>query len=490
MRLSAAESPTHSRDVDLIVGTLAGRYEVLECVAKGGFGVVYRGRHLELDAPVAIKLLTAADRYAGEARDEYLAMFRREARTLAALDHPALVRVLDYGSVSCNGRDLPWMALEWLDGITLESDLRARDGVGRSPRDVLELLRPAFDALACAHDTGVSHRDIKPSNLMLVTAKRGAPAIKVIDFGVAKVDDPSPDPASGATRTDAALVAFSTRYAAPEQLTRTRTGPWTDVHALALVITELLTGRHAYSDDTRDDLIEAVLREARPTPSRHGLDVGPWETVLARALSRTPSSRQQNASALWSELSSSVEEAQAAWAASPAAQLEPRSNPNGDTLDQTAAPSPSVAPSPRVEALRTPSPERPHEATSVMLASVLPSPRRPSIALLAALAIVALAIVAVVASSRRDAQGARPSSPAPTFASTPAPAPSNVAPAASPTAQPAPAPIAPEIAPPRPAQSPPRVVTPRAFARRPARSNASADAGSSPPHAEPRLVLE
>ncbi len=183
---------TDGRDDDLLGETLAGRYAVLARVARGGFGVVYRGRHVELDAPVAIKVLTATDRYAGEARAEWLAMFQREARTLAALNHPALVRVLDYGSIERNGRTLPWMALEWLEGITLEADLASRRGEGRSPREVLELMRPAFDALACAHEAGVSHRDIKPSNLMLVAAKRGAPSLRVIDFGVAKIDDSDP----------------------------------------------------------------------------------------------------------------------------------------------------------------------------------------------------------------------------------------------------------------------------------------------------------
>lgn len=438
--------------------TLLGRYGVEERVAEGGFAVVYRARHLELGVPVAVKVLTAVNRYAGEARAAHLALFRQEARTLAALNHPALVRVLDFGTHG----DRPWMAMEWLDGATLEDDLRGRAGVGRSPREALDLLRPAFDALAYAHEAGVSHRDIKPSNLMRVKAPRGAPALRVIDFGVAKVDEAGPDAGSGSTRTASSVAAFTASYAAPEQVGRTRTGPWTDVHALALVLVEALVGARAYGDATGADLVEAVLREPRPTPARMGVDVGPWEPVLARALARLPAARPATAAALWTELASSVEEAQAAWAASPGPRVAP--------VDASSAVT-------RVD----PEPTAPASPAS---AAASPPPRSRAPLLAMGLAVAGLAALAGRWSTARAAQ------PAPAAATSIAPPPSPSLPP-SPPASPSPAPViaaaplpaAPSVRPRSP--SPPPV---RPAARRPARVRPGPDAGAAA--VEPTVVVE
>ena len=306
--------PAPSTDDPLTGEVLLDRYAVGAPVARGGFATVYRGRHLELDVPVALKVLRPRE---GEGpAGPWLALFRQEARVLAALNHPAIVRVYDAGVVERAGEARAWMALEWLDGVTLDHDLQTRRGRGRSPRETLDLLRPAFEALAFAHDAGVAHRDVKPSNVMLLNSARGAAALRVIDFGIAKPDD-ARGPASGATATEASLVAFSAAYAAPEQVTRTRSGPWTDVHALGLLVTEVLTGERPYGVAQGASVVEAILRNERPTPSRIGVDAGPWEAVLARAMARLPSDRPQSAGALLAELSSCVEEAQAAWVAHP-----------------------------------------------------------------------------------------------------------------------------------------------------------------------------
>ncbi len=459
--MSDASSPP-----DAFVGeTLMGRYLVEECVAHGGFAVVYRARHLELDVPVAIKALTDVDRYGGESGKAYLALFKQEARTLAALNHPAMVRVLDFGALG----DRPWIAMEWLEGSTLEEDLRDHAGVGRSPREVLDLLRPAFDALACAHEAGVSHRDIKPSNLMRVKARRGEGSLRVIDFGVAKVDDPEREVGSGATRTEAAFVAFSTQYAAPEQVARTRTGPWTDVHALALVLVEALVGLRAYGDADGAELIERVLATPRPTPARVGVDVGPWEPVLARALERLPSARPANAGVFWTELSSSVEEAQAAWVASPRARpptVDASSAVTRVGSGETAAP-----PAPAVVAAAAPS----TTSTTSRRVSLMPPLRGGW--LVAASVFVALAALATLLRGPRRAR-----QPSPAFIH----APIAIAPV-EPTTLPdvlAPrvAAIAPEARPAPPA---------KLAARRPVR--ARPDAGTATvatPPAEPTLVVE
>jgi serine/threonine-protein kinase len=334
----------------------------------------------------------------GDARAAWLALFRKEAQTLAALSHPAIVRVFDVGVASHHGVEHPWMAFEWLDGVTLDESLRGADG--RSPREALALLQPAFDALAFAHDAGVCHRDIKPSNVMVVKAARGAPGLRVIDFGIAKADDDR-DPGSGHTATDSSLVAFSAAYAAPEQVTRTRTGPWTDVHALGLLVTEVLTGERPYGDVQGAGVVEAILRSERPTPGRAGVDVGPWEAVLARAMARYPADRPQRAAALWTELSSCVEEAQAAWAAHP---RPPRRSPPIAPAAETLAPA-TVATASSAPAVVTP----PAAPTSSVV-PVAVTARRPSawVVVVAALATAAVALVFAATTQRASTASARP----------------------------------------------------------------------------------
>jgi serine/threonine-protein kinase len=456
--LSVLKSEGHSPNEGLTGQVLLGRYEVGPCVARGGFASVHRGRHRELDIPVAIKVLAEPEGRSEEARAAWLSLFRQEAKTIAALNHPAIVRVLDFGVATQGATERPWMVMDWLEGATLEHEMRSRGGVGRSPREALELLRPAFDALACAHDAGVCHRDIKPSNLMMVKPTRGAPALRVIDFGIAKVDSDG-DPGSGATGTRSSLVAFSLAYAAPEQVTHTRTGPWTDVHALALVLTEALTGERPYGDATGHDLVEAALRDARPTPARAGVAVGPWEPVLARALARLPSARPQRASDLWSELAARVDEAQAAWASQATGSHAARpgfghAETVVSTLDEGSAPAAPVV-------------------------------RRPTRAL-AAVALAAVVVAALAFAARREPVTAR-AEPAPAQRDT-APAQRVAVPAAPVEAPPAPVEAPPAIA--RTPVEPRRVVVSAPAKTPPRRAPRRAVAPAAPAVAEPGLVVE
>ena len=207
------------------------------------------------------------------------------------------------------GRALPWMALEWLEGRTLEAMLAAGGtggSSGMSPVRVLELLRPAIEAIAFAHREGVVHRDLKPGNIFLADSG-GAVTAKVLDFGIASIvaghdQDHSPDKQAEAVVTTRAFPAFSADYAAPEQVSYGRTGPWTDVHALGLILTELLTGAGPYGNGSAEERFAAVVSEHRPTPKTKGVDAGGWEPVLARALARRPADRYPDAGMLLAAL--------------------------------------------------------------------------------------------------------------------------------------------------------------------------------------------
>jgi serine/threonine protein kinase len=282
------------RDAFGLVGSrLDGKYAVEAVVAEGGFGVVYRGTHVALQKSVAIKVLKVPDELAGPGRKSFLERFAQEARLIAALDHPAIVRVIDFGASPMPvGEAAPWMVLDWLTGLSLEQDLDARRGAGgRLPVECLHLLRPVLEAIAAAHDDGIVHRDIKPSNIMRAIDRRGRETLRVLDFGIAKVMGSEGEVSSGLTATQTQQRAFSLLYATPEQISGMRTGPWTDVYALALVLTEMLTDLGAYDGEDAADIYAEVLSATRPTPAKRGFDVGAWEAVIAKAVSLKPSDR-------------------------------------------------------------------------------------------------------------------------------------------------------------------------------------------------------
>ncbi len=133
------------------------------------------------------------------------------------------------------------------------------------------------------------------------------PISRVLDFGIAKIMNEGDDgPATGLTKTHSAAPAFSPRYASPEQVSGTRTGPWTDVHALGLILTEMLTDLSAYPTTDKMELHVRVMSPVRPTPAHFGVDVGPWEPVLARAMALRPSDRYANAGDLLAALEATV----------------------------------------------------------------------------------------------------------------------------------------------------------------------------------------
>src|SRR3954468_13588758 len=221
--------------------TVAGRYQVERQAAEGGFAVVYRAQQIALDRAVALKVLKMPPGLGDAARARFEQRFATEARTIAKLQHPYIVDVYDFGvSPTPSGALAAWMALEWLDGETLADELGRRRGVGgRTPAETVALLRPVIEAVAYAHRRGVVHRDIKPANIMVVDSDAG-PRLRMLDFGIAKIMEGDPIGDTRVGRSSGA-AGFSPDYAAPEQVTFSRTGPWTDVHALGLLLAELLT---------------------------------------------------------------------------------------------------------------------------------------------------------------------------------------------------------------------------------------------------------
>jgi serine/threonine protein kinase len=410
-------SPSSADPFALLGTRLDGKYDVHSVIAEGGFGVVYRATHRTLQKPVAIKVLKTPPSLAEFSRKDFIEKFVFEARTIARLEHPGIVRVLDFGGgLLPSGGSAPWIVLEWIDGQALDAILDARRNQGgRSPAEALALLRPVFEALAIAHDEGVAHRDLKPANIMLARTRQGIEP-KLLDFGIAKSMHDEEATASGQTATASVLRAFTLAYASPEQLGGTRTGPWTDVHALALVLVEVLTDCAPFRGEDSTDLTINVLAATRPTPAKFGLDVGGWEPVLARALALRPTERFQSAREFLRALDAAMPAA-ASWDAL-------RTSPvagSAVTADHTTTLQPVQHPT-----------------------TVVRPTRRPVLPAVAALGAAALALVALYAvGSSRTPPVAAPvvAPPAPT-----APPPIARAPALPPPVVPPPAPPLPIVA--------------------------------------------
>jgi serine/threonine-protein kinase len=289
------------------------KYRLIRSVAEGGFAVVYQGEHLALGVPIAVKVLKIP---VTGASDRLLERFELEARTIARLKHPDIVQVLDTGFyTSPEYREgAPYLVLEWLSGETLKQNLAARRGRGgRTPSECLRLLKPVFSALGHAHAHGIAHRDVKPSNILLARTESGISA-KLLDFGIAKAMEADAAPPD-ATATDGTQRVFSKSHAAPEQFAGAPTGPWTDLHALGLLLTELLTDRAPYPSSDGVELGRLAFAPERPTPGRAGFDLGPWEQLIGRALALRPEDRGKSAHELYLALEATVTEAERAHAA-------------------------------------------------------------------------------------------------------------------------------------------------------------------------------
>jgi len=287
---------------DLVGTVLDTRFAVESVVSISGLAVVYAAKQQPLDRLVALKLLRVEETRERAAGAAFEAAFVREARLAAALRHPGLVTLLDFGVTEIAGHArVPWMALEWVEGETLDVILRARGDAPFTREESLALLGPVLEALDHAHSNGVAHRDVKPANIMCARTLSGI-VTRLLDLGIAKEMREDDAPGSGETATQSRLTMFTLAYAAPEQVGGTRTGPWTDVHAVALVATELLTGRRPYPSGDRTETCAAILSAQRPTPAAFGVDAGAWEPVLRAALSLRPADRPSSAGELLRDL--------------------------------------------------------------------------------------------------------------------------------------------------------------------------------------------
>ncbi len=265
-------------------GTRLGIYEVTDSLGAGGMGEVYRARDTSLGREVAIKVLPEA--FAGD--PDRLARFEREAKALAALNHPNIAQIYGFE------QNPAALVMELLEGRTL------RDLLNDGPlpaRKAIDSGAQIARGLAAAHDRGIVHRDLKPENVFVLTDGR----IKILDFGLARQIDP---PTSGATQTvtamaggtDPGTVMGTVGYMAPEQVRGEAVDHRSDLFALGALIYEMISGQRAFQRATAAETMTAILREDPPDLASSRAHLSPAiDHIVRHCLEKNPIERFQTA---------------------------------------------------------------------------------------------------------------------------------------------------------------------------------------------------
>lgn len=290
---SKPSSPLRSLDIsdplgvsrsEQMIGQTIGRYEICSYLDSGGMATVFVGRHRFLGHHVAIKLLHG--HYLHNSR--VLRRFCNEARTVASIEHPGIVRYHDIGRTSA-GRI--YIVMELLEGETL------RDRLQRGPLSevqTLPLARQIASALAAAHARGVVHRDIKPENVYLVRDPEvpGGERAKVLDFGIAK--------AEGVNVTAPGALVGTPAYMAPEQCRPYHeVDARADVYSLGALMYRMVTGQPVFRSDTEVGLLRKHLHAAPPSPRARGVDISSgFDEVIRTCLAKRPDERYRSMEAL------------------------------------------------------------------------------------------------------------------------------------------------------------------------------------------------
>lgn len=261
-----------------LVGISLGRYQVLEQLGEGGMAVVYKAFDTKLERWVAIKIIRR-EAFAPSVLDEVRKRFDIEAKALARLSHPNIVKVHDYGEYD----GAPYLVMEYVEGGMLKSRL----GVLFQWTEAVRFLLPIANALAYAHANNIVHRDIKPGNILLTASDLPM----LTDFGIAKILEAG----EGVTLTGTGVGIGTPEYMAPEQGMGQPIDARVDIYALGVVLYELVTGRRPFHADTPMAVMLKHLSEPLPSPRIFVPSLpSEIEEIIVKALAKDPQDRYQN----------------------------------------------------------------------------------------------------------------------------------------------------------------------------------------------------
>jgi serine/threonine protein kinase/tetratricopeptide (TPR) repeat protein len=259
-------------------------YRITSKIGAGGMGEVHRATDTKLGREVALKVLPAE-----MASDpERLARFQREARAIAALNHPHIVTIFSVEEAE----GIHFITMELVDGQTLD---RCIPSGGMQQDQLTEIGTSLADALAVAHDKGIVHRDLKPANVMVTAEGR----VKVLDFGLAKVTttaEPTDATLTSAGQTAIGVVMGTPAYMSPEQVAGRPVDHLSDIFSFGILLYEMATGRRAFQGDSSAELVSSILRDSPPliTDVRSDLPA-PLAGLVRKCLEKDPSRRVQSA---------------------------------------------------------------------------------------------------------------------------------------------------------------------------------------------------
>lgn len=261
----------------LAAGTCLADYTVVAPLGTGGMGEVYRARDGRLGRDVALKVI--AGKAVGD--PEALALFEREARTLATLSHPNILSIFDFGRADGH----TYAVMELLEGGTLRERLGGRPLPWRTASAVAMAVAKG---LAAAHAKGIVHRDLKPENIFVQADGQ----VKILDFGLAHIEEEVQAAEEGTPVLGQTGFVGSKLYMAPEQICHQPVDPRTDIFALGLVLYEMLVGRHPFAKLSTSETMGAILREEPPPVGLQGKTVPPaLAQVVHTCLAQDPARR-------------------------------------------------------------------------------------------------------------------------------------------------------------------------------------------------------
>lgn len=274
--------------------TIALKYRVEEMIGEGGMGKVYRARQMMLDKQVVLKVL----RHTLLSDERTVARFQREAKAASRLNHPNSISILDFGQAEDGAL---FIAMEYVQGRDLHQIL-SREWPLPEAR-VIRIVSQVLGALADAHAAGVIHRDLKPENIMVEQRRKEPDVVKVLDFGIAKIQDQSGD--EGPALTRAGFVCGTPEYMSPEQARGAPLDHRSDLYAVGVILYQLTTGLLPFESDSAVGFATKHLTQEPPPPSKRRPEarISPGlERLILKALAKDPNDRPPNAEAFRAEL--------------------------------------------------------------------------------------------------------------------------------------------------------------------------------------------
>jgi serine/threonine-protein kinase len=263
------------RPVDPLVGSTVGSFHIVRALGRGGMGTVYLAEHPVIGSRVAIKFLHESM----ATNPELVARFYDEARAVNRIGHENIVGIFDLSMLPPNRY---YIVMEYLDGEALSAMVRRG---AMAADEAVAILLQLCDALQCAHERGVVHRDLKPDNVF-VLRRRGAPFVKLLDFGIAKLRD-----APAGAQTMAGMIVGTPEYMAPEQCENRTIDARTDVYALGVMAYQMLSGVLPFTGSITQLLMAHVRETPRPPRSVNGLLAPALDDAILRALRKRPEDR-------------------------------------------------------------------------------------------------------------------------------------------------------------------------------------------------------